>query len=813
MKRPISLLFFILSAIMMIGSHAKAYSPPPPTIEDISILTPEVEQWEKFEVTVDLTASYNNPYDYDQILVSAIFTSPSGNSKSIDGFFMQDYTLNSGTGNLTPTGPGEFRLRFAPDELGNWSFVVTVMDASGSVSSEAFTFQCTAITTSANHGFLRTGASNYLQFDDEAPYIAIGENMAWQNNNAYLNYQNWLEGLIESGGNFFRLWHAHWGLGVEWRNGNGFQGLRRYKQSNCYYQDWLFDYCAENGVYIMLALQHHGPVSTQVNPNWNESPYNVSNGGPCQNTVDFFTNEEARAHTKNRYRYIVARWGYARSILCWELFNEVHWTDNFQTNQAFVANWHFEMAEYLKSIDPNSHIVTTSYGGDLTDENVWEHPDFDLTQSHIYLDNSNIERALAQGNRNFLNEFGKPTLNGEFGLGTSASLANQDPDGIHLHNALWGGLFSGALGTAMTWWWDNYIHPQNLYFHFTGLSQIVEEVPFLAENLSPANAYTTGAPGDLTLSPSLGWASIGEANIAIDENGLITPEGAALGQFLYGSQWNTQYRSPPTFGVSYSSAGTFTVTTANETGTNPKIAIWLDGNLELEQDASPNSHYTITIPAGMHTIRVDNTGTDWITISSYTFEGLGSMIDAYVLVSEGQNLATGWALNHMYNHQNVLANGEPNATPPSSIIVDGFQNGSYSVHYFDPMTGVLFGGDEAIASGGSLNIPLPEFLWDVAFIVDDTPVAIWEERRNDLAFEVYPNPALAGTDISLRLSDEVYGSNPIALLDMGGKEIYQATTNNGQLRLPSGLPAGLYWIKMAYNGKIGSKPIVIVEGD
>lgn len=40
--------------------------------------------------------------------------------------------------------------------------------------------------------------------------------MAWQNNNAYLNYKSWLEMLIENGGNFFRLWHAHWGLGIEW---------------------------------------------------------------------------------------------------------------------------------------------------------------------------------------------------------------------------------------------------------------------------------------------------------------------------------------------------------------------------------------------------------------------------------------------------------------------------------------------------------------------------------------------------------------------------------------------------------------------
>lgn len=800
----------ILFSLMMLGNWLKADNPPPPTINEVTLSTLSVEQYGKFEASVDLTAAFSNPYDYDQITVSAVFTSPSGVEKNVDGFYMQDYHLNTASGNLTLDGAGEFRLRFSPHELGNWSFVVSVRDASGTAQSETFTFQCGDISTSANHGFLRTGLSNYLQFDDGAPYIAIGENIAWQNNNPYLNYRSWLEGLIESGGNFFRLWHAHWGLGVEWSNGNGFQGLRQYKQSNCYYQDWLFDYCAENGVYIMLALQHHGPVSTQVNPNWNDSPYNVANGGPCQNTVDFFTNEDAIAHTKNRYRYIIARWGYARSILCWELFNEVHWTDNFQANQSLVADWHMEMATYLKTIDPNTHIVTTSYGEDFTDENVWAHPDIDLTQTHIYLNTPNIERALAHGNRSFLAEFGKPTLNGEFGLGTSASLANEDPDGLHIHNALWGGLFSGGFGTAMTWWWDNYIHPQDLYFHFSGLSQVVEDIPFLEKNLMPASSTVIGAPGDLSLTPALGWGNIGASSISIDENGHVLPEGAALGLFLYGSQWNTQFRSPPTFNVNYPAAGEFFVITSSETGTDPKIAIWVDGNLELEQNATPNTTYTITVPSGAHTIRVDNTGTDWITIASYAFEGLGSAIDTYVLVSEEQNMASGWALHNRYNHSFVATNGVPNPVLPSSVLVEGFVNGSYAVRYYDPLTGALYGGDEAIANGGILNIPLPEFLWDVVFIVDDTPVAT-KAVQNNLAFEVYPNPALAGSEISVEFPTESPLSNQLALLDMSGREIHRMATSNGQFRLPAGIPAGMYWVKMENSGKVGTKPIVIVE--
>ncbi len=778
-----------------------------PVVHGVELLSPSVEQFGKFEAAVDLTATFDNPYDYDEVIVTATFISPSGISKTVDGFFMQNYNLNTSTGSLSANGSGAFRVRFSPNEIGMWSFTITVADATGSATSEAFGFQCTTISTPTNHGFIRIGQTNYLSFDDGAQYIAIGENIAWQNNNAYLNYKAWLDGLIANGGNFFRLWHAHWGLGIEWKNGNGFQGLRHYKQTNCFYQDWLYDYCAENGIYIMLALQYHGSVSTNVNPNWNDSPYNVANGGPCQSTIEFFTNDEARAHTKNRYRYIVARWGYSRAILCWELFNEVHWTDNFQANKDLVADWHFEMAEYLKSIDPNQHIVTTSYGGDLTDENVWEHPDFELTQTHIYLNTPNIERALSHANQSHLDEFGKPTLNGEFGLGGSSNLANADPDGIHIHNSLWGGLFSGGLGTAMTWWWDNYIHPKDLYYHFSGISQVVNEVPFLDENLAPANTYVTGAPGDLTLTPSLGWAGIGEDEITIDENGTLSPAGAALGQFLYGSLWNTQFRSPPTFNVNYLTASAFTVNTSTEAGTLPKIAIYLDGNLVLEQNAVPNSSYTINVPAGSHTIKVDNTGTDWITISSYAFEGLGSQVDAYVLVSEGKNMAAGWALNNRYNHQNVVNNGEPDPSPNSNVVVEGFIDGIYAVRWYDPLTGVLYGGEEAVANEGILNIPLNPFLWDVAFIVDDSPVAA-KESVQGLNFNIYPNPAMAGAAFHLVSPEANEGIGQISLLDMGGREV-QHINNNSKFQLPNDLAAGMYWVKVESGGKVGTRAIVV----
>ena len=46
-----------------------------------------------------------------------------------------------------------------------------------------------------------------------------------------------------------------------------------------------------------------------------------------------------------------------------DLQTEVNITDGWRTNQPSVRAWHREMAEYLRHIDPQRHIITSSYAG------------------------------------------------------------------------------------------------------------------------------------------------------------------------------------------------------------------------------------------------------------------------------------------------------------------------------------------------------------------------------------------------------------------------------------------------------------------
>ena len=777
-----------------------------------------IKQYEKFELSLDLDAAYTNPYSYEEIEVKAIFTDPEGKAIAVDGFYMEDFDLNITIGALKLIeDSGKFKIRFAPTIIGDWSYKIIVRDTTDTPTELRGSFVCTNTDKEKNKGFIRPNMTNYLQYDNGDQYIAIGENIGWPGNNKVTSMRAWIDKLDENGGNFFRLWHAHWGLGIEWKDGwSNFEGLLKYKQTNCFIQDYLFDYCSDKDMHIMLALQHHGQVSSQVNPNWQDSPYNAINEGMCNNTWDFFTDSLAITHTKNRLRYIVARWGYSRSIMAWELFNEVDWTDNFSTHKSKVQDWHLEMAAYLKEIDPYQHIVTTSYAHENNDPFVWANPDIDITQTHFYINSSNLERAAVRGVRQYINEFEKPTLVGEFGLGGNANLANQDPDGIHLHNNLWGPLFGGGMGTGMTWWWDSYIHPRNLYYHFESIAVVANAIPFLKENMTPTSSYVIGAPGDLNLTPSLGWGAKGDEMITVNADGTTSPTSPRLGQYLYGAAWNTQFRSPPTFAVFFPEAGEFILKTNTATGQAAKISISVNDSLVLNEIAATNATYTVAIPAGNNVIKIDNNGTDWITIASYSFTGVGSQVDSYTLISESQKLASGWVLNHQYNHTFLNEQGEPESVVGAEAVIEGLLDGDYFVHWFDCLTGATIGSEAVSALDNQLVLPLPELFWDMTFLINQDAgqvVSVFDKKVEHLDFRVFPNPVQIGGQINLQGQTLEGAKSMVSLLDVTGREVYRFKQTDAfdglTLTIPVDLGSGFYWVKVQNGIRVGVKPMVL----
>ena len=717
MKFPF--LRFCISCLS-IGLLSDGFSQAP----TIQLVTPEsttVGIYEKFEASVQLTAGYTNPYDYDDIMVRAEFTAPSGKKEVMEGFYMQNYTLNTSNGSIALSGTPGFKIRYSPSETGNYSYTVTCTNTISSTTTGALNFSCVA---SGVKGFVRKNASNYLNFDNGQQYIMIGQNMGWQQSNKYLDFKTWTDKMAANNANFIRLWQCAWGLGIEW-TGSPYEGLKKYSQVNSFYTDKLLEECKAKDIYMMLAINHHGMVSSTVNPNWNENPYKSTNGGPCVNTWDYFTNATAKALHKNRLRYIVARWGYSRNIMSWELFNEVEWTDQFETYKIPIKDWHQEMAQYLKAKDPLKHLVTTSYAHDDKDPATWNLPEMDFTQTHYYNNAANVETVLVGGLKNYLSSFNKPTYTGEFGINpNNSNLSAIDPNGTHLHNSVWATLFGGGMGAGASWWWDSYIEPRNLYTHYKAPAIVAAQIPLVAQNFKPTTGTVAGGgASDFVVSPGAGWGKPPAANFTIDASGNMSPSASSLSTYMYGTQCKAAEKNAPVFTVTFSVPSQFIVRTGNDISTfcnAQRVQIILDGTEALNSPVVANTNYSINVPAGAHTIKVDNAGGDWYTVSSYTFANMGSPLNTYLLKSADNRRTAGWVHNKKYNWVDAApGNAAPAIITGATLSVPGMANGTYEIKWFECVNGTVLSTTSVVAAGGVLSMPIPDVAWDLAFTANE----------------------------------------------------------------------------------------------
>jgi len=756
-----------------------------PVITSITENNNSIEKYSKLELTVNLTASFNNPYDYSDINLQAIFTSPSGEKDTVDGFYYQDYTIiDQSTGELSENYPPIWKIRYAPTEIGTWQYQVICVNQDGVSNLVDQDFEC---ISSNSKGYIRTANNMFMKFDDGSQFFGIGENLCWNVNSAggidvnqtFVNYTEWIDTLTAYNGNLFRVWMSDWAFAIEWNN----TGLRNYsqRQTNAFYLDWLIEYAETKNAYIELCLNHHGQfVASSSNSDaiWDENPYNSANGGTCTNSYDFFTNTDAKNHYKNRLRYINARWGYSTAIFAWEQFNEMDLIGEYWTHRTDIADWTIEMASYIKSIDVNKHLNSTSFVQDNQGFDIWNADVIDYTQTHHYSADAEIELSLNSRTQNFLTEFDKPTKIGEYSLSTGGAniVIGYDDSGIHVHNASWSTALSGSFSISMSWWWKWYINNQNIqaYKNFEEIGNFISSIDLLENNLSPVNFdCETNTSSAFYIIPAFGWGLAPENNFTVNNDGSLNPSPDSLSVYLYGNEVNTSIKNPPTFNVNYPQDGYFTVRTGSETQYNPTIEIWLDGANVLNENAVINTDYTIEVTAGSHQIFVDNNGHDWIKIEKYYSSYDSSTINVKANGLVCNNATYGWVHNRDYNWEYISANGEPNTVNNARIIIPGLIDGDYDITFFNTFSGEIVSQEIGESTSEILFANIPELLWDFSFKIIETNSTSLNNniKKNNKAIFVYPNPSknilfLEIKDEKLRIKNEV-----VQIIDINGKTV------------------------------------------
>lgn len=538
MKKYILFLYFISIGLFCLAQ---------PRITGLNV-PKSVDVYGLYEIKFQL-GEYDNPYDPEVIDVYADFTGPDGRTRRVIGFYCEGYSFmqdkKSEVAARNRDGDN-WKIRFTPDRAGRWTYVIHAIDNKGetvlsTLKGEALTFDCRQKDA---EGFITMANTRYMKREvvekgkrQNRSFFPIGPNVAWYNVADYgtykkpygiYDYEKYID-LLSGKANFLRMWLNRYQClslyGPE--HAGTMDGKTRMYFDNTMNQkdaaefDYIVQYAQQKGVCIMPSFFNYRNFSHKngvadgskekpaMPSDWINNPYRTVLG--LQSKYDFFTDPQAFRIEKNFIRYIVARWGYATNILCWELWNEVaNMADGeelTEKTQGEMRQWHIQMAEYIRSIDPYHHPISTSLGSGKnlsTLKNTFD--DMDFVQDHNY---QNIQKAASREQFTHVLYLAtekahksyphKPFFMGEFGFGQGGSKPSydvKDPKGIDLHNSLWASAFSGSMGPASFWYWEN-LDKNNWYNHFKPLLVFFGNLPVLSDSFTPKH---TGTVKGLTLT-------------------------------------------------------------------------------------------------------------------------------------------------------------------------------------------------------------------------------------------------------------------------------------------------------------------------
>jgi hypothetical protein len=686
---------------------------------------------------------------------------------NIPGFYYRLYTPSGSNPETYPTaGAISWKARFAPSQLGSYTCDIKVKDVDGTATSTtAGSFTC---QESGKKGFIKVDPNNdeFLKYDNGDTCLNIGQNIGWNIGGIY-GWNNYLVKLHNAGANWVRLWSCHYGsdmgVALEWKIGiwgtNYFQGAGKPSLQTSLRMDRYVEIAEQNGIAIQFALQHHGQVSTDTDSDWASNPYNSANsGGFLSDPCKYFTDPGAIKLTKNKYRYIVARWGYSPAIYAWELFNEVQWTNGWKKEPANVVAWHNTMASYIRSIDAFKHPVTTSSHSSGF-ENLWNLPDINLVQHHYY--GNDTIRTFEQTALS-LADFNKPVLMAEFGLGGNPEgttqpepYATQLKEGLEMHNGIWAAFFAKSSGHL--WWWDNYIDPCNLYGVYTPLS-IYDANENLADcNLTRAQRAASGAQAIYANPLLTDFMAISDQNVFYLDVDYF-PGMEKLSRILHGTT-KDQYgvRSDPNFHLNMPVSGALKIhvqSTAN----------WCQNSLRVLRNGSQifsgtypanSSNFTISVslPAGQQSVHIENTGLDWFNISGYEFTPNNvSLLGSMGLVGKQRGYFWIYDTNSQYG---LINNG---TFHNELVIAKGLDDGTYIVEvYATRGSGGIIASGYANSVSGQLTYTLPDFTKDIAVKVTRIVnfhdfaafAAQWQQTGSNLDADLNHDGSVDLTDLSV----------------------------------------------------------------
>lgn len=423
-------------------------------------------------------------------------------------------------------------------------------------------------TASPHHGPLHFSPQNpkYLVHDDGTSFFGIAHNLSYEGESAkqgikpfeisktlrrYLpqgknnpvNFNNAhivgdvLSKFKAEGGNFIQLYLEY----------NTFQiantSLEEYKaeEDRMRALEAIFDFCYQNDIYIQLAVTDHNDVvewyktgfcrtasCDSIRGGHDPNPYKEYvdkhplivtgslNGGKVNQyrfpatRMMYYIHPEVKKLQKNKFRYIIARFGHYPNLGAFSVFSEqetlgdddarafsgdinqlklasdtspysvdptdyndlalYHYQEGkpnsrfwvppskpegvieYKRTKDIITEWVLEMADFIHKANP-AYLVTV--GGSLwvNDSLLYQNPKrLNYVSTHVY-DRPPSRNSLFANNVLLRSAAaGKPFLRGEGG--TQSGQSNADLTRTNIHNSLWASAFCGSFSTYMEWYWQ-----------------------------------------------------------------------------------------------------------------------------------------------------------------------------------------------------------------------------------------------------------------------------------------------------------------------------------------------------------------------
>ncbi|PWW07445.1 uncharacterized protein DUF5060 [Paenibacillus cellulosilyticus] len=430
-------------------------------IVDVVPNTEQVGRYDKFELLVHLSETYSNPYDPAEVDLSATFQSPTGAEWPINGFY----------------DGSDWRIRFSPSETGDWSYNISLKDSAGSSTLDGGKF---AVTASDHHGWIEVSKTNkrFLQYNDGTSFFGVGVAYPWGINETMLDV------LVNNGVNYITYWNGNYD-----NSGSGggneqlesvTSGIGRYDVAKGKRVDELLDSFEKRDLIMNFVVWPHDSLADKINwpATWTKNAYSA-----LGEAKDFYASDAAWAYQEKLYRYMIARWGYSRSLGVWDLVVEVNGTDGWQLGDQAKANeWLTKIHDYFAKNDPYHRPTSASMAGNK--EDYWDHAyqTVDVSDRENYYDIGHD--AFAEDIQKRWASYEKPLIIGETG-----NVADVNA----YHNAIWVALANGLASSPV--WWDIEKVDEPMFGQMKVLSQFVHPIDF-NEQRKPvkANAPSVEVP-------------------------------------------------------------------------------------------------------------------------------------------------------------------------------------------------------------------------------------------------------------------------------------------------------------------------------